>query len=121
MLDVVGHASSGIDTPADDLYGFVPKRFDYTAELRGVPVHIGCHARDPHIPLRRVRESEAVLRRQGAACTVDSEPDAVTITTQNSAPVANAGSDQSAFVGNTVTLDGSGNPRPLVAASRHAS
>ena len=40
--------------------------------------------------------------------TVDSVPDTVTITTLNSAPVANAGSDQSVFVGDTVMLDGMG-------------
>ena len=40
--------------------------------------------------------------------TVDSTPDTVTVSTLNSAPVANAGTDQSVYVGNTVTLDGSG-------------
>jgi hypothetical protein len=40
--------------------------------------------------------------------TVDSQPDTVTISTLNSAPVANAGADQSAYVNDTVTLDGSG-------------
>ena len=39
---------------------------------------------------------------------LDSLPDTVSISTSNSAPVANAGLDQSAPVGNTVTLDGSG-------------
>lgn len=39
--------------------------------------------------------------------TVDSTPDTVSITTQNSRPVANAGPDQSVFVGSTVALDGS--------------
>ena len=38
----------------------------------------------------------------------DSVPDTVQISTGNSAPVANAGADQTAFVTNTVTLDGSG-------------
>jgi len=40
--------------------------------------------------------------------TVDSEPDTVTISTQNSPPVANSGPDQTVFVGDTVQLNGSG-------------
>ena len=40
--------------------------------------------------------------------TEDSDPVTVTITTQNSKPVANAGPDQSVFVTDTVQLDGSG-------------
>ena len=40
--------------------------------------------------------------------TVNSAPDMVIVSTTNSAPVADAGADQSALVGNTVTLDGSG-------------
>ncbi|GEM_PF-1042995 len=39
---------------------------------------------------------------------VNSLPDTVVISTSNIAPVADAGVDQSAFVGDTVTLDGSG-------------
>ncbi|KAB2967585.1 MAG: hypothetical protein F9K18_04110, partial [Thermoanaerobaculia bacterium] len=39
---------------------------------------------------------------------VDSAPDTVAVETANSAPIANAGHDQSAFVGDTVQLDGSG-------------
>lgn len=70
---LVGTADDG-RPPADDLYGFAPKRFDYTAELTELPVHISCHARDPHIPLRRVRESEAVFRSLGARCTVTVAP-----------------------------------------------
>ncbi len=70
---LVGTADAG-GAPADDLYGHAPKRFDYAAQLAGMPVHIGCHARDPHIPLRRVRESETVFRALGASCTVAVEP-----------------------------------------------
>ncbi len=40
--------------------------------------------------------------------TVNSAPDTVTISTENSAPVANAGADQAVLVNDTVQLDGSG-------------
>jgi K319L-like, PKD domain/PKD domain len=39
---------------------------------------------------------------------VASAPDTVTVDTENSPPVADAGSDQTAFVGDTVALDGTG-------------
>ncbi|MDS4041712.1 MAG: PKD domain-containing protein, partial [Candidatus Competibacter sp.] len=46
-----------------------------------------------------------LIVRDGQA---DSDPDTVTVSTENTAPVANAGPDQSARVESTVTLDGSG-------------
>lgn len=48
------------------LYGHSPKRFDYHTRLEGLPVWISCHARDPHIPIARVRQSAEVLTALGA-------------------------------------------------------
>jgi phospholipase/carboxylesterase len=62
--------------PRAELHGHAPKRFDYAGRLEGVRVFIGCHERDPHIPLARVRESEAVLRERGAEVRVDIHPGA---------------------------------------------
>jgi predicted esterase len=42
---------------------------EYPGTFDGMPVFLGCSDIDPHIPLPRVRESAAVLRRMGA--TVD--------------------------------------------------
>lgn len=50
----------------DDLYGHAPKRFDYAGQLEDAPVYLGCHAADPHIPLRRVRETAGALTAMGA-------------------------------------------------------
>lgn len=40
---------------------------EYPGTFDGMPVFLGCSDIDPHIPLARVRESAAVLRRMGAA------------------------------------------------------
>jgi phospholipase/carboxylesterase len=65
------------DGPATDaLYGFGPKAFDYAARLDGVPVEITVHERDPHIPLARARESEAVFAGLGAKARLSVTPGA---------------------------------------------
>ena len=43
---------------------------DYAGSLSGKPVFIRCSDRDPHIPLTRIQESTAVLRRLGSNLTV---------------------------------------------------
>jgi predicted esterase len=54
----------GAATPA--LYGHAPKRMDQRGRLDGVPVWLGCHAADLHIPAARVTETAAVLSGLGA-------------------------------------------------------
>lgn len=72
---LIGTAEAG--APAQDvLYGHFPKRFDYGGRLDGVPVFLGCHERDPHIPLARVRESAWVFERLGARVTTQIHPGA---------------------------------------------
>lgn len=63
---LVGTGEAG-GAPRDDLYGRPAKLFDYEGRLDGVPVLLGCHERDPHIPLARVRESAEALGAMGAA------------------------------------------------------
>ena len=63
---LVGTAEAG-GPPEEALYGRPDKRFDYAGRLPGVPVLLGCHARDPHIPPARVQRSSDVLRAMGAA------------------------------------------------------
>lgn len=58
----------------DDLYGYGAKLFDYDGDLAGTPVFLGCHERDPHIPLKRVRESEVVFGNLGAKVTAQIFP-----------------------------------------------
>ncbi|TNF21605.1 MAG: phospholipase [Rhodobacteraceae bacterium] len=63
---LVGTGEAG-GLPLAELYNRPAKRFDYDGRLDGVPVLLGCHAQDPHIPLARVRDSAAVLGAMGAA------------------------------------------------------
>jgi phospholipase/carboxylesterase len=72
---LVGTGEAG-GPPADALYGHAPKRFDYGAMRPSGPVFLGCHERDPHIPLARVHESARVFERLGGAVTVEILPGA---------------------------------------------
>ena len=40
---------------------------NYPSSLAGTPVFLGTSDPDPHVPFERVKETEAVLRRMGAA------------------------------------------------------
>lgn len=62
---LVGTGEAG-GAPSADLYDRTGKTFDYAGRLADVPVLIGCHERDPHIPLARVGESADVLSAMGA-------------------------------------------------------
>lgn len=57
----------------DRLNGHSPKAFDYTGDLGGLPIHLGCHQEDPVIPVARVRESKRVLEKLGAHVSLDVE------------------------------------------------
>lgn len=58
------------------LYGRRPKAFDYANRLDGVPVWLGCHAEDPHIPRQRVEDSAARLTALGARVEMQLHPGA---------------------------------------------
>ena len=67
---LVGTAEAG-GPPREDLYGRPDKAFDYDGSLvgpngSGVPVLLGCHSQDPHIPLARVTRTAEVLEAMGA-------------------------------------------------------
>ena len=62
--------------PEDALYGHRPKRLNYPGRLDDVPVFLGCHQRDPHIPIARVRASSDALKGMGATVTTHIHPGA---------------------------------------------
>lgn len=72
---LVGTADAA-GAPRAELYGHAPKSFDYAADLGRMPVYIGCHEQDPHIPLARVAESETLLKKLGATAQVAIHPGA---------------------------------------------
>lgn len=60
----------------DSLYGHAPKALDYGTLKPPFPVLITCHERDPHIPLERVRASEAAFTATGTDPRVTLHPGA---------------------------------------------
>ena len=59
----------GDGEPDPALYHHADKKFAYDGRLDGTPVLLGCHERDPHIPLARVMTSEKVFGDLGAIVT----------------------------------------------------
>lgn len=62
---LVGTGEAG-GPPLAALYDHSDKAFDYDGSLDRVPVLIGCHERDPHVPRARIEKSAEVLGRMGA-------------------------------------------------------
>jgi predicted esterase len=72
---LVGTGDAGGEAEAD-LYGHGQKRFDYSGRRNGGKVWMSVHERDPHIPLRRVRDSATVLTAMGAEVITEVYPGA---------------------------------------------
>ncbi|MBF9058083.1 phospholipase [Rhodobacterales bacterium HKCCSP123] len=58
--------SDAMGGPDPALYGFTAKRLNYDTDLAGLPVTITVHEQDPHIPLKRARDSAEAFRTLGA-------------------------------------------------------
>lgn len=59
----------GVVALSGGLIGAEIKPEDYSGSLEGTPVFLGCSDVDPHIPLRRVNESTAVMTKLGGEVT----------------------------------------------------
>jgi len=69
-------SNDGSGAPEQSLYDQVEKEFGYDGQMDGTPVLLGCHERDPHIPLARVKISEQVFSDLGATVTTQIHPSA---------------------------------------------
>ena len=58
--------SDAMGGPLPALYGYPDKRLAYDTDLTGLPVTITVHEQDPHIPLKRARDSVTAFRGLGA-------------------------------------------------------
>lgn len=72
---LIGTGDAGGPAMAE-LYNHRPKRFDYAGRRDGAKAWISVHARDPHIPLKRVEDSATVLRGLGAEVVTRIHPGA---------------------------------------------
>jgi phospholipase/carboxylesterase len=72
---LVGTKDKGAE-PSDTLYGYLEKSFDYAGSRTGAKVWLSVHEQDPHIPLRRARETADVMRRLGAEVDLQIHPGA---------------------------------------------
>jgi predicted esterase len=72
---LIGTGDAGGESD-DALYGHAPKHFDYPGRRDGAKVWMSVHERDPHIPLKRVRDSATVLTAMGATVTTQVYPGA---------------------------------------------
>ncbi len=66
----------GSGAPELALYHQIDKKFDYNGRMDGTPVLLGCHERDPHIPLARVKKSDKVFSDLGAVVNTQIYPGA---------------------------------------------
>lgn len=94
-----GSASTDVDgDPLTYLWSLVNRPADSTAELSDTRAVAPGFALDwPGTYVAQLIVNDGAL---------DSAPDTVTVSTENSRPVANAGPDRSAWVGDTLVLDG---------------
>lgn len=67
-------SGEGDGKPRDSLNGHTPKQFKYSGKLSHVPIHMGCHQKDPVIPIERVQHSAKVLRGMGAQVNLHVSP-----------------------------------------------
>lgn len=70
---LVGTADAG-ETPVEALYGAADKVLGYDGRRDGAEVWISVHERDPHIPLKRARDSAEALRGMGAEVAFQVHP-----------------------------------------------